>query len=52
MHLYLMTRPAHRVDEAFDEDLDEIIFEVEDHQITEPDTYEVIMAEYRKLGIA
>lgn len=52
MLLYLMTRPAHRADQSFDEDLDEIILDTEDTQIFEPDTYDVIMAEYRRLGIA
>lgn len=52
MLLYLMTRPAHRADQALDEDIDEIILEADDHQIHEPDTYDVIMAEYRRLGIA
>lgn len=52
MHLYLMTRPAHRVDEAFDPDLDEIDLDIEEPQNLEPDTYDVIMAEYKRLGIA
>lgn len=52
MHLYLMTRPAYRADEAFDPDLDEVDLDIELPQNFEPDTYDVIMAEYNRLGIA
>lgn len=52
MRLYLITRPAHRADEAFDPDLDEVDLDLEMPEPTEPDTYEVIMAEYKRLGIA
>lgn len=50
--LYLMTRPAHREDQPLDEDLDEFVLDLEAPQNFEPDTYEVIMAEYKRLGIA
>ena len=52
MLTYLITRPAHRADQPYDEDLDEYVFEFDEAPNPEPDTYEVIMAEYKRLGIA